>query len=121
LRKRWVCSGGSRCVFVERAGAEQSGRKPAAAGAHVQPYLGDDRLGGLAAGPGDLVQPVDGGQHRGTLNQVGVRAGGAVRVDALRGRHDGDQLLDPGRDRADLRGQPVDVFALAPDPDHADM
>jgi hypothetical protein len=41
----------------------------------VQPDLGDDRLGGVAADAGDLIEAVDGGQHRGALAETGGRAG----------------------------------------------
>src|SRR5512133_4386888 len=53
--------------------------------AHVQADLGDDGLGALPTDTGDLVQAIDGGQHRGVRAPAGARTGGAVGVGALGG------------------------------------
>jgi hypothetical protein len=82
--------------------------------AHVQPDLGDDLLGGVAADAGDLVQPVDGGPHRCPLDQSGSRAGSSVRVNPLRRGDIGDQLLDAGGEPADLAGQGTDLIQQHP-------
>ena len=82
--------------------------------AHVQADLGDDRLGGLAADAGDLIQAVDRGQHGGALAVPGGRAGGAVGIHALGGGDHGDQFLDPGGEPADLAGQGIDLVQQDP-------
>jgi hypothetical protein len=80
----------------------------------VQADLGDDHLGGVTADAGDLVQAVDDGQHRCVLAPPGGGAGGTAGVDALGGGDRGDQLLDPGGERADLGGQGVDLVQQHP-------
>ena len=72
---------------------------------HVQPHLGDDRLGAVASDAADLIQAVDCGQHRGARTLAGDWTGGAVGVDALGGGDRGDQLLDPGASRPAAPGR----------------
>ncbi len=81
---------------------------------HVQADFGDDRLGGLAADAGDLIEAVDDGQHRGAVAPPGGGAGGAVGAGALGGGDPGDQFLDPGGELADLAGQGVDLVQQHP-------
>src|SRR5262249_50239606 len=81
---------------------------------HVEPDLGDDDLGGVPGDAGDLGEPVDGGQGGGVGAAAGLRAGGAVRVDALRGRDRGDQVGEPQGQRVDLGGQAVDLVEQDP-------
>jgi hypothetical protein len=88
--------------------------------AHVQPDLGDEHLGGVAADPGDLVQAVHRRQERSQdLPGCGVDGLGVAQArDAsltgcgsaatqasggwLCGGDRGDRLLDPGGELVDL-------------------
>ena len=82
--------------------------------AHVQADLGDDGLGALPADAGDLVQAIDGGQHRGVRAPAGAGAGGAVGVGALGGGDGCDQFLDAGGEPADLHVELVDLVQQHP-------
>src|SRR5215218_6253867 len=104
--------------------------------AHVQPDLGDDDLGGVAADPGDLVQAVHHRQGRGQdLPGLGVDPLGRARhrpgrPDAIvdgcawvaaraegwwRGGRDGrDRLFDPAGELVDLAAEGVDLVPQHP-------
>jgi hypothetical protein len=106
--------------------------------AHVQPDLGDDDLGGVAADPGDLVQAVHYRQGRSQqLAGLGVDAaavgvtrcrprrldprvggccGAAARAGCwgLRGGDRGDRLLDQRGELIDLAAQRVDLVQQHP-------
>jgi hypothetical protein len=99
--------------------------------AHVQPNLGDDDLGGVAADPGDLIQAVHHRQGRGLqlaglgIDAVGVArhrphhrdpsvegcCGAATRAGCWRwglsGTDRGDRLLDQRGELVDLAAQGV--------------
>ena len=81
--------------------------------AHVQADLGDDRLGGLAADAGGLIEAVAAGS---TGAPWPSPAAGPVppSVDALGGGDRGDQLLDPGGELGGLAGQGVDLVQQHP-------
>ena len=79
--------------------------------AHVQPELGDDHLGGLAADAGDLIETIGRGEQ--DRHCLGVAEAGLVL--GWLGSGDGRcQLLDPGREAVYLRGQRVDVVQQHP-------
>ena len=92
---------------------------------HVQPDLGDDRLGGEGADAGDLVETVQCRQRlrAGRMGRVGGSAGfaglalGVVLAvlfgDARRG-DGGQQVADAGGEPVDLRGEPVDLVEQHP-------
>jgi hypothetical protein len=71
--------------------------------------LGDDDLGGVPGDAGDLLQPAGGRQRCRVRAAAGLRAGGPVGADALRGGDRGDQLPGPGAQGAGLRGEAVDL------------
>src|SRR5262249_39150174 len=76
---------------------------------HVEADLGDDDVGGVPGDAGDLGEPVDGGQGRGVRAAAGLRAGGAVGVDALSGGDRADQLIEAGGELVDLAAEAVDL------------
>ena len=91
---------------------------------HVQPDLGEDRLGGAGADAGDLVEAVQRRQRlrAGRVGRVGGSAGfaGLPREsssppvgDARRG-DGGQQVADAGGEPVDLRGEPVDLVEQHP-------
>jgi hypothetical protein len=99
--------------------------------AHVQPDLGDDDLGGVAADPGDLVQAVHHRQARSQdLSGFGIDRGGVARhqpggLDGsvggcawaaawptgwwVGGGDLGDRFLDLGGEPLDLAAEGVDL------------
>jgi hypothetical protein len=92
--------------------------------AHVQPDLGDEHLGGLAADAGDLIEAIGRGEQDRRRLRVSALVGGAATAALVAepglvlgwlGGGDGrDQLLDPGREVVCLGGQRVDVVQQQP-------
>ena len=85
-------------------------------GGHVEPDLGEDDLGGVPREiSGISASRLMVAEALGSAGAAsGGRAGGAVRVDALRGRDRGDQLLGPGGEHLDLSGEGVDLVQQDP-------